>query len=70
MFTKEDTGETFVHYIVVSPYTTSLDLAEHPEATGGGAQQPNAEGFPYSVPTTIKADARAFYGTEYREYKP
>ncbi len=67
-FTKQDTGETFVHYLVISPYTNSFDFAEHPESAAGSTT--GSEGFPFSIVRIIKADARTVYGTEYREYQP
>jgi hypothetical protein len=70
VFTSEDTGETFVHYVVVSPYNDGLAWGERPDRVGAGQAEGNSEGFPYNIPRTIKADARSFYGTEFREYKP
>jgi hypothetical protein len=71
VFTKQDTGEKFVHYIVISPYVNGFDLAQHPERAAG-SEKPGSgnEGFPFSIARTIKQDARAFYGTEYHEYQP
>jgi hypothetical protein len=71
LFTQDDTAETFVHYIVMSPYGDLFQMTEHPENEGSGpAQQPGDEGWPYSIVRVIKQDAREFYGMEYREYQP
>ncbi len=71
VFNKKDTGETWVHYVVLSPYgdPDKFDYIGEPESASGqmGA---GGEGFPSSIARNIKADARNFYGTEYREYQP
>jgi hypothetical protein len=70
-FTNENSGERFVHYVVLSPYAHGFDLAEHPEAAGGASPSPpGTEGYPFSIARVIKADARFYYGTELREYQP
>jgi hypothetical protein len=69
-FTREESGERYVHYLVISPYENGFDFTEHPEAAeSSGPQPPGRLGFIYSISQTIKADARSYYGTEDREYK-
>ena len=71
LFTKDDTAETFVHYVVLSPYGDLFLVAEQPENSGGGVpQKPGEEGWPYSIVRVIKENAREFYGMQYREYQP
>lgn len=70
VFKKKDTGETFVHYEVISPYSSS-NLAEHPEMSFGQHHpNPGDENFASSIARNIKSDARCYYGTSYREYAP
>jgi hypothetical protein len=67
LFTNDDTGERFVHYIVFAPYKGGIDSTLHPEdasvssAVGTGSRS-------YQVTRSIKQDARILYGNEYREY--
>lgn len=70
VFTKSDTRETFVHYIVLSPHPDQIDLAQHPEMTTDQYKGPHAVGFARSISQVIKEDARTYYGTEYHEYQP
>jgi hypothetical protein len=71
-FTQEATGEKWVHYVVMSPSGDLYLLAEQPEHTGskGQMEQGGQKGWPYTISSAIKADARAYYGTEFREYEP
>jgi hypothetical protein len=68
-FLNQGTGETFIHYLVMSPFVNGFDLVGHPEGAGG-SKRPGEEGFPYSIARVIKENARLFYGTEYHEYQP
>jgi len=70
VFTRQDTREPFVHYIVFSPYIGKVDLAQHPEMASGSYGGPRAQEFPRSIAQVIKEDARTHYGTEYHEYQP
>jgi hypothetical protein len=71
LFTQSDTAETWVHYLVMSPYGDLFLMAEQPEHSGSGpSQKAGDEGWPYSIVRVVKQDARDFYGTEYREYQP
>ena len=69
LFTNEDTGERFVHYIVFAPYVGGIDSAEHPEDTAGEST-PGTKGYSFHITQNIKEDARIYYGNEYREYHP
>jgi hypothetical protein len=68
-FVQKNTHETFVHYMVVSPYMNKLDLV-HPEIAASSQQGGGGEGFPYSIARVLKEDARIYFGTEYHEYEP
>jgi hypothetical protein len=69
-FTAYDTGQRWVHYSVVSPYVDKFDLAQHPESAYSSKEGAGGEGFPYSINTVLKENARTYYGTEIREYQP
>src|SRR6266852_570826 len=50
IFTQSATAETFVHYLVMSPYGDLFLLAEQPEHSGSGPPlKPGGEGWPYSI---------------------
>jgi len=69
-FVQKNTQETFAHYMVVSPYTNELDLAQHPERGASSQKGEGGEGFPYSITRVLKEDARVYFGTEHHEYQP
>lgn len=73
LFLNAATGETFVHYMVISAYRGPLGLllavGEHPE-TETHDDKNAATGFPFNIARAIKEHARNHWGTEYREYQP